>query len=85
MASEKPFIVVSAQDPIKGATKVLLDKNAQDQSCKRKISKKGGHSCPDATDAEEIGNPLSTVLSMVLPICMGYVVFTFHLVLCVFV
>jgi hypothetical protein len=77
MNSNKNFVVVSAQDPIKDAAKVLLDKMAVDQSCKREKKKPGAKSkssCPEteAADAEEaIENPVSLLLDMVLPICMG--------------
>ena len=74
MGSEKPFIVVSAQDPIQDELKKLLDEDALDQSCEREKKKKRNSSCPDtqkAIDEDEIQNPVSTVLDMVLPICMG--------------
>ena len=74
MASDKPFVVVSAQDPIQGEVKVLLDEDAQDKSCKREKRKRGSNQCPEtqaAIDEEEMENPVSTLLGMVLPMCMG--------------
>ena len=78
MNSNKNFAVVSVSNPIDAAAKVVFDDAAADTSCasekEKRTRKRKYKSCPGTESAlaeEGIENPVSLVLDMVLPLCMG--------------